>query len=272
MKNATLIIIQLFSIVFFANAQKDAICAVKYKNLKTFTVLGTHNYWFFKNKSVMVHEPRYNAIYMNGFPAVVNGVMTTQNDTVKYNKEFNEFITDLAEMDKQKPVNVESKQYKKATTKTTNFNYSDKNNYIITDRLAKMNNWEITDETEMFMGYNCQKATISYKQEKYTAWFTKQLPYKSGPDVFRGLPGLILKVSNPSGNKGFEAVVIQTPYEGVPPKFNKQGLTISRNEWVAVANENRKKTGGGYSISITRQVKNGDTSQPKATVTSISYN
>lgn len=272
MKKATLIIIQLFSIVYFANAQKNAICAVKYKDLKSTTILGTHNYWFSKNKSVMVHEPHYNAIYMNGFPAIVNGVMTTQKDTVKYNKAFNEFVTDLVEMEKQKPLNVESKQYKKAITKTTNFNYSDKNNYIITDRLAKMDNWEITDETEMFMGYNCQKATTNYKQEKYTAWFTKQLPYKSGPAAFRGLPGLILKVSNPTGTKGFEAVDIQTPYQGVVPQFNEEGLTVSRNEWVAIVNENKKKPGGGYSIAITHQLKNGDTSLSKAIVSSISYN
>ncbi len=57
-------------------------------------------------------------------------------------------------------------------------------------------NWEIKSEKKVIEGYNCQKAETFYRNQKWTAWFTTDLPFQDGPFVFKGLPGLILVIDN----------------------------------------------------------------------------
>lgn len=66
--------------------------------------------------------------------------------------------------------------------------------------------WTIHSEQKEILGYRCKMATtevISIKKgekvkQTITAWFTAELPYPFGPLNFRGLPGLILAVTNNS--------------------------------------------------------------------------
>lgn len=59
--------------------------------------------------------------------------------------------------------------------------------------------WEIGDSTKNILGYECAMATTDYHGRKWTAWFAPEIPISDGPWKFRGLPGLILEVSVPSG-------------------------------------------------------------------------
>ncbi len=255
MKYTALIFIQLLSIVFLATAQNTTLCAVKYKEYNT--NLGTHSYWFYNNHYISISIPNYKAQFMNGFPVIINGVQTTQTDTVKYNKEFNEFVTDIADQAKKTPVDVETQEYNTDTKKTANFLDGLKKYVVVVDTLPTMNSWDILDEIETFMGYQCQKATINYKNEKYTAWFTTKLPYNAGPRDFRGLPGLILKVSNPNQTYGYEAIEILTPYKGVVPTFKSDAQTLPRksSEWITLVNESNKKSREAHDNMIKQMVK-----------------
>ncbi|MBC7652522.1 MAG: GLPGLI family protein [Deinococcales bacterium] len=257
MKYTTLILIQIFSIVFLATAQNTTVCAVKYKEYNT--NLGTYNYWFYKDMYVHITEPNYKAQFINGFPVLINNVMTTQTDTLKFNKEFNEFVSDMKAQLTKAPGRVEIKQYNSDTTKSSIFLDGLKKNYVVLDTLVALNRWDILDDTETFMGYKCQKATINYNNEKYTAWFTTKLPYNAGPVDFRGLPGLILKVSNSSRKFGYEAVEILLPYKGVIPMFNSVGETISIRsvEWAALINEDNKKRKEAHDNMIKQLIKDG---------------
>lgn len=257
MKHVTFTIITLFTILFYANAQKKSVCLVKYKELKSKVILGTFNHWFYQDQLIASRIPNYRAICMRGFPVLLNNVMTTQTDTTKYNKEFNEFVSDNEQVYKSKPETVNMKYYKSDILKTSLSATNLKGNYIIIDSLDKMNSWEILEDTLTFLGYKCQKATINYQGIKYSAWFTTQLPYNAGPDVFSGLPGLILKVSNPSENLGFEAIEIQTPYRGIISKFNDVGETISKKEWLIIAGESRKKSMEAMNNMINEYKKQG---------------
>ena len=242
MKYTTLTFIQLFTILFYTNAQTSPICLVKYKELKYKTLLGTFNHWYGNDKMVSLHEPNFRNINMRGFPVLINDVMTTQTDTIKYNKEFNEFVQDRELSEKNKPSIVNLKYYTSNIYQTSLTAGTPQKNYIIVDTLDNMDNWEILNDTLTILGFKCQKATISYKQDKFYAWFTTQLPYSAGPDYFRGLPGLILKVSNTNGNIGYEAIEIQTPFKSIIPTLNNNGEIISRQEWLKIANESRRKT------------------------------
>ena len=66
--------------------------------------------------------------------------------------------------------------------------------YFIHDQVSKPI-WTIDEKsTKMIAGYNCIKATSTFRGSDVTAYFTKELPYSAGPFKFFGLPGLILDI------------------------------------------------------------------------------
>ncbi|MGB1268767.1 MAG: GLPGLI family protein [Flavobacteriaceae bacterium] len=73
---------------------------------------------------------------------------------------------------------------------------------LIEDDLENFN-WEITPESKQVGKYKCYKAigkdyVVSNGKEfkdEVIAWFTPEIPIKSGPLNFGGLPGLILKLN-----------------------------------------------------------------------------
>ncbi|MBD2722489.1 GLPGLI family protein [Hymenobacter armeniacus] len=42
-------------------------------------------------------------------------------------------------------------------------------------------NWTVTAQTKKIAGYTCRKATVPYKKETYTVWFTTDLPFTYSP-------------------------------------------------------------------------------------------
>lgn len=70
-------------------------------------------------------------------------------------------------------------------------------------------NWQISNETQTIVGYQCQKATCSFRGRNYTAWFAVDIPLSYGPWKFCGLPGLILKVQDETKEYVFECVGIE---------------------------------------------------------------
>ncbi|GGE23212.1 GLPGLI family protein [Psychroflexus salis] len=59
--------------------------------------------------------------------------------------------------------------------------------------------WKITDEKKVILGYNCIKAETIRQNEKgvktkVTAWFTTDINLNYGPKNYFGLPGLIIEL------------------------------------------------------------------------------
>ncbi|MFY1046684.1 GLPGLI family protein [Chryseobacterium sp. GP-SGM7] len=70
----------------------------------------------------------------------------------------------------------------------------DNRDFFIYDNVLKPE-WKIDEtQTKMVAGYNCTKATSTFRGSKITAFFAKDLPYSTGPFKFYGLPGLILDI------------------------------------------------------------------------------
>ena len=81
-------------------------------------------------------------------------------------------------------------------TKSRNFD----KDFEIKDSLTHYD-WQITREKKKILNFDCRKATAKDGKKDIIAWFAPKLPYKSGPDGFTGLPGLILELIIKKNNK-----------------------------------------------------------------------
>lgn len=64
--------------------------------------------------------------------------------------------------------------------------------------------WILQDETKEIKGYNCKKAELNYGGRSWTAWYTTEIPLNAGPYKFKGLPGLIMKITDSTNSYDFE--------------------------------------------------------------------
>lgn len=75
--------------------------------------------------------------------------------------------------------------------------------------------WTVTDSIKNCIGYDCIKATASFKGRTWTAWFAPEIPVSDGPWKLCGLPGLILKAYDANHDYEFIAKAIYT--SGIGP-------------------------------------------------------
>ncbi|MVM29483.1 GLPGLI family protein [Spirosoma sp. HMF4905] len=47
--------------------------------------------------------------------------------------------------------------------------------------IQRATDWQLTDQTKKIAGYTCRKATVPFKKETYTVWFTTELPITYSP-------------------------------------------------------------------------------------------
>ncbi|MDR3273377.1 MAG: GLPGLI family protein [Flavobacteriaceae bacterium] len=69
--------------------------------------------------------------------------------------------------------------------------------------------WQIGTNTKEILGYNCLEATADYRGHVFTAYFTTDIFISDGPNIFNGLPGLILKVTRDDLKYRYQAVEIK---------------------------------------------------------------
>ena len=78
------------------------------------------------------------------------------------------------------------------------------NHYRYTEPIPEID-WQLSEETQEVMGYECHKATARWRGRDWTAWYS-DIPIDAGPWKFQGLPGLILKLEDATGQHYFEAI------------------------------------------------------------------
>ena len=71
-------------------------------------------------------------------------------------------------------------------------------------------NWKLKPETKIIKGYKCKKATVSYGGRDWVAWYAIDLPINAGPYKFKGLPGLIIKITDTTNSYDLEVNSIKT--------------------------------------------------------------
>lgn len=83
-------------------------------------------------------------------------------------------------------------------------------NYLYQEKIPAIE-WNITSEVATILGYNCNKATTTFRGRDWEAWFTMQIPVNNGPWKFGGLPGIIMKISDSQDHYDFECIGIEQP-------------------------------------------------------------
>ena len=82
--------------------------------------------------------------------------------------------------------------------------------------------WEIGDSIENILGYDCFQATCNFRGRNWTAWFTSEIPIQDGPWKLNGLPGLILKAEDNTGQYSFTADGIQKTIQDLISVYGKE--------------------------------------------------
>lgn len=110
--------------------------------------------------------------------------------------------------------------------------------YLIKDDLPNIN-WKISKETKEIAGFPVLRAVAFLNDEfntKILAWYSPKLTYKTGPEKFWRLPGLILSletsITHSDGTQeGMEYVAIKVETANNPIKTPKKGKKVSIEEF-----------------------------------------
>ncbi|SHM61592.1 GLPGLI family protein [Chitinophaga jiangningensis] len=96
------------------------------------------------------------------------------------------------------PVSYKNKVYNNFETSVVNIEkQAFENAYFISDTIRRLK-WKLTDETREIAGFECHRANALVFDSIYiVAFYTDQIPTKSGPETFNGLPGMILGIAIP---------------------------------------------------------------------------
>ncbi len=95
-----------------------------------------------------------------------------------------------------------SKKYSKSETKLHTSIGGDKYEIPESENIS----WTIVPENSEIEGYKVQKATTNFLGRNWIAWFTNDIQIQDGPYKFKGLPGLILKISDEKNDHIFNFV------------------------------------------------------------------
>ncbi|ANF52314.1 hypothetical protein A0O34_18120 [Chryseobacterium glaciei] len=79
---------------------------------------------------------------------------------------------------------------------------NDINKYKVID--TRKLNWKILPDKEKIGEFTAQKATLDFAGRLWTAWFVSTIPIQDGPYKFKGLPGLIVKITDKTNSHIFE--------------------------------------------------------------------
>lgn len=64
--------------------------------------------------------------------------------------------------------------------------------------------WKIGKNNKIINGYKCKNASVNYGGRLWEAWYAVDIPINAGPYKFKGLPGLIVKLTDSTNSYSFE--------------------------------------------------------------------
>jgi GLPGLI family protein len=138
-------------------------------------------------------------------PPFKNKKFSNAEDSIKFNKAIDQASKEIRKM----PVQRWFGQLGNDEVIYSSFD-NNRNSYCVRDTL-QFAEWEITEDTMLVRGMHCQKANGRLNGKTYTAWFAPAIPIAVAPFQFRGLPGLLVQVTNNSNKVTVGMVGLEWP-------------------------------------------------------------
>lgn len=109
-------------------------------------------------------------------------------------------------------------------------------NFLIDDSMRKCT-WKILEEVRTIAGFSCRKATTRINDSVVVvAFYTDKIPVSGGPEMFVGLPGMILELAIPRLYTTWiaQSVVLQTvtPAELTVPEKGKKTTLVEMEKTI----------------------------------------
>ncbi len=91
--------------------------------------------------------------------------------------------------------------------------------------------WRITEKVDSIGGYRCICAEGRFGGREWQVWFAPELPFAVGPWKLGGLPGLILRAEDTSGDYRFEFAGISTEPEPIV-LYDWHPMKMTKAKWM----------------------------------------
>lgn len=213
MKKTLFLIVLTFSILIFAQSSN---IIVNYNFLESYRG-NLHLNSTLKNNG-------NNSLYE------IDDKMIEEKTETTSDKDGNPVITSYK---KPKENRIVVKNFKDNSLIILDSSYNSSNFFNIEEKIPSFD-WKIGNETEEILGYQCKKATMTFRGRNYIAWFAPKIPISDGPWKFGGLPGLILKVEDDNSKIKIEANKIVLNAENIDTSFkiNEKYPKVSWEEYI----------------------------------------
>lgn len=91
--------------------------------------------------------------------------------------------------------------------------------------------WQLGEGSEMVCGHTCSVATAQFRGREWTAYYAPDIPVGRGPWKFGGLPGLILRIEDTTGDQRFTAISIRTAHSDIYMDKDRDDFKTTRERF-----------------------------------------
>lgn len=108
--------------------------------------------------------------------------------------------------------------------------------FIIREPLMPIS-WKLETDRKTIGTYSCRKATATIDTLNVTAWFCPEIAVNDGPDIFWGLPGLILEVDVNQGMRLITINTVKIENQAMPVEMPQNGKEVTQQEYNSIKKE-----------------------------------
>jgi GLPGLI family protein len=121
---------------------------------------------------------------------------------------------------------------------------------LLTDSMRNIK-WKLTGETREVMGYQCRRANALVLDSVYVvAFYTDDIHVSGGPELFSGLPGMILELALPHDNVIWKASKITFAAPETPVASPKKGRAVNYKQLEDIFKARAKSRGDAAGLMI----------------------
>ena len=95
----------------------------------------------------------------------------------------------------------------------------------------------LSDSGKKILDFNCKKASAFVRGRQWTVWYTEDIPFRLGPWLLGGLPGLILAAEDSDGTFKFVCVGMQNNPDQIITLNKKKVISTTKKKFLKLRKE-----------------------------------